>query len=456
MRFLFTFIVLTIAIYMTVFNTLSLILLSQNKNEFTRNQNAKSHIVAQAINARYYDIETIKKDLDFHNELKPILQQNRLVLFDSQMKVVYDSYRLLEGQYFAYENYDKSSEIRITQKSNRLLYNWAEILRDGHSNYKVLLISDIGNIYNRSFNTAKKVSLFLMPFFVLSCFLFYLYIVKALSPIEDIRIGVQEMTRGHYNARIKPRGLNEIQEISRSFNEMGQRLEKINSQQSLFVSNVSHELKTPVASIRILIDYLLNSKENNPEVINEFLNDISDETDRLKNILEDLLYIAKLEKQDLTLNLDTRPLSKAIEDAINSVAVIAKEKDITINYDKSSKIFIEMDFKKMVQVFINLLTNSIKYSDKGKSIDISQKEMQENIVIEFKDNGIGISKEDLPFIFDRFYRVSSSRSRQSGGTGLGLSIVKEVILLHNGQVKMESQINVGSTVKITLPKKYRV
>jgi two-component system phosphate regulon sensor histidine kinase PhoR len=232
------------------------------------------------------------------------------------------------------------------------------------------------------------------------------------------------------------------------------RLEKVRQD---FVANVSHELRTPLTTIKGYAETLLDGALKE-EVAFQFVQVINRHADRLTKIVEDLLTLSKIESKEFGLKPERLLVSESINSTLDVVKEEARKKGISISWSESSpSLFIIADRKELEQVLINLLDNAIKYGREGGHIKIEVNESPNaEIRVSIQDDGIGIPKEDLPRIFERFYRVDKGRSKELGGTGLGLSIVKHIIQAHGGQVWAESQIGKGSTFYFTLPKQAEI
>lgn len=219
-----------------------------------------------------------------------------------------------------------------------------------------------------------------------------------------------------------------------------------------FVANVSHELKTPITSIKGFAETLLDGAMEDDESLDEFLKIIFEESNRLQLLIEDLLILSRLEQDEFKLTLSTVKIDNIIEDIMPIIQFQAKENQIQLKVDVQEPLTLIADYKKIKQVFINLLTNAFSYTPKNGQVTLKVDNIDEFIRLKVIDNGIGIDHEQIPRIFERFYRVDKDRSRNTGGTGLGLAIVKHIIELHGGKINVESQLNKGSTFTIHLPK----
>lgn len=228
------------------------------------------------------------------------------------------------------------------------------------------------------------------------------------------------------------------------------RLEEIRKD---FVANVSHELRTPITSIKGFTETLLDGAMKDPVASEEFLGIIQKESDRLHLLINDLLELSNIEREGFQLQLSNVLISDVIAKTMNIISGLLEKKEMLIVKNIQSNISIEADADRLIQVLVNLLINAINYSKENTTITIHASETADEVIIEVRDEGIGIAQTELPRLFERFYRVDRARSRDSGGTGLGLAIVKHLIEAHGGRVTVDSELGVGSVFTIYLPKK---
>lgn len=272
-------------------------------------------------------------------------------------------------------------------------------------------------------------------------------------PIKDLTASITSMSKGHLNQRIDIRGSGEFRQLGESFNIMSEKLEDLDNARNEFVSNASHELKTPLSAIKVLTESLLHMGIDDPEIYKEFLSDINFEIDRLNSIITDLLALVQLDKQSGAVQLNKEPvdLAKLAIRTLKSLQLLAEQKNITIGISNDDEVVVEGDSTKLQQVISNLVDNAIKYTPEGGRVSIDVNRSPEFAVLRVSDTGIGIPPEDLSRIFDRFFRVDKARSRNTGGTGLGLSIANRIVLMHGGYLRVYSQEGKGSTFYIELP-----
>ncbi|WP_408007165.1 two-component system histidine kinase PnpS [Pseudalkalibacillus sp. A8] len=220
-----------------------------------------------------------------------------------------------------------------------------------------------------------------------------------------------------------------------------------------FVANVSHELRTPVTSLKGFAETLLDGAMESKELREKFLTIIWKESDRLQNLIQDLLEFTKMEQSNFQLNWQTINLETIVNDTVTLLEPRAEEKQIKVSVELEGELRIEGDSARIKQILINLLNNALSYTPNGGTVWITGRDDHEKVYLEVKDTGIGINEDEIPRVFERFYRVDKARTRNSGGTGLGLAIVKHLVEAHKGQVKVTSKRDVGTTFTLTFFKK---
>ncbi|TKC15769.1 two-component system histidine kinase PnpS [Robertmurraya kyonggiensis] len=234
-------------------------------------------------------------------------------------------------------------------------------------------------------------------------------------------------------------------------------IKKLEQVRKDFVANVSHELKTPITSIKGFTETLLDGAKENKETLENFLHIILEESNRIQSLILDLLELSKIEQQGYTLSIQSINLVRLFEEMLPILTPKAEDKNIQVLMEGSVEaIEIEGDAYRLKQIFINLISNAISYTLNGGEVSISIVENAKTVSVSIKDTGIGIEQEEIPRIFERFYRVDKARSRNSGGTGLGLAIVKHLVEAHKGKITVESEVGKGTTFTIQLHKKFPV
>lgn len=301
--------------------------------------------------------------------------------------------------------------------------------------------------------------LFFLASYFSILFIMRKYIIDRIRPIyntiRDLPISGKKMEEKGLNTNSLLHNVKyEVEEWAKTQLKEIERLKELERYRKDFVGNVSHELKTPIFNIQGYVLTLLEGGMDDPKINHLYLSRTEKSIDRMVSIVEDLESITKLESGELKLNIVKLDLIRTVEEVIEMQQWTAAERKIKIKIlNKPEKpIFIKADKKRILEVLTNLIINAIKYGKKKGNINISFHDMEDNIIVEVSDDGIGIDKKDLPRIFERFFRADKSRSREQGGTGLGLSIVKHIIEAHNQSINVRSVIDKGTTFNFTLEK----
>jgi two-component system phosphate regulon sensor histidine kinase PhoR len=231
-------------------------------------------------------------------------------------------------------------------------------------------------------------------------------------------------------------------------------LKKLEQFRKEFLANLSHELKTPIFNIQGYVHTLLDGAMDEPEVMKHFLERTAKSIDRLNNLVDDLDEISKIERGEVAMIKEIFDITQLVREVFESMELKAVKQGIALSISKGFEkpFFVHADKEKIRQVITNLIDNSVKYGSLNGETSASFYDMDENILIEITDNGIGISEEHLPRLFERFYRIDKHRSREQGGTGLGLAIVKHIIEAHEQTINVRSTVGVGTTFAFTLQK----
>lgn len=221
-----------------------------------------------------------------------------------------------------------------------------------------------------------------------------------------------------------------------------------------FVSNVSHELKTPLTSMKVLADSLLLQEDAPVELYKEFMGDMSEEIERENKIINDLLSLVKMDKTASTMNIKLENMNELVEKILKRLRPIAATRNVELVFESSCPVSAEVDETKISLAISNLVENAIKYNNENGWVHVSLNADHKNCYIEVADSGIGIPAEAQEHIFERFYRVDKSHSREIGGTGLGLAIARNAVVMHRGAIKVFSQPSEGTTFTIRIPLNY--
>ncbi|GHU56073.1 hypothetical protein AGMMS49975_18820 [Clostridia bacterium] len=315
----------------------------------------------------------------------------------------------------------------------------------------VLLVSSIEELFLPIHAVEKRLFFFLCITLAFIAWLIVLLSKLLIEPLKNVVTSVQKMSDGHLSARTPTKGFDEFADMGRAFNVMAEKLEFVEKTREEFVSNVSHELKTPLSSIKVLTESILLEKNVPRDMYTEFLQDINSEIDRMTFIVNDLLTLVKLDQRDLPFNFVPVDINKMAMDILKRLLPLANKKDVKLFYEEIKIVAADADEMKLTLAISNLVENAIKYTQSGGEVRVIIDADHQNAFITVVDSGIGISEEEQPKIFTRFYRVDKTRDRETGGTGLGLSITHSTVLLHNGSIRVSSSPGEGTVFVVRIP-----
>jgi len=267
--------------------------------------------------------------------------------------------------------------------------------------------------------------------------------------LRKIMVSMRIIRDGDYSHRLKVRGHDELGVLAKEFNDLVVRLQTSEQKRNNFVSDASHELKTPLASIKLLTDSILQN-DMDAEMIREFVSDIGNEADRLNRMSQKLLTLSRIESQSDS-DCEIVYIAPTVERVTRMLSGTAEKNNVTIETDLSNDCPILILEDDLYQILFNLVENGIKYNTFGGTLSVILRRDQDNATVLIKDTGVGIPEEALEHVFERFYRVDKARSRKSGGIGLGLSIVRNMIERNRGTIQVESTVGKGTTFTVTFP-----
>ncbi|HBI6974709.1 MAG: HAMP domain-containing sensor histidine kinase [Clostridium perfringens] len=269
-------------------------------------------------------------------------------------------------------------------------------------------------------------------------------------PINKLMTKAKYISKGEYDKKIEINtDILEINDLINSINNLSQSIKEQENIRKRLTGDISHELKTPLTNIQSHLEAMIDGIWEPTE---ERLLSVKEEAERLSSLVSDMQKLNKYDESSIKLKKDNVNISDIICFVIFQFSNLAKSKNIKIEYEKKN-INLYCDKDKITQALVNILSNAIRYSNEGSTIFIEEKLKDNKVIISIEDQGIGISEEDLKYVFERFYRADKSRTRATGGTGIGLTIVKSIVSSHGGEVKLESKLGEGSKFTIILPKK---
>lgn len=403
------------------------------------------------------------------------LYDGRVLIINSDYRIVKDTYGISEGKFMISEEiiktfgkdsiskYDSSNNyIEVTTP---LVLNSTDSFSDGDGLnltdesgkvVGVMLTSVSTEEIDETISILWRRANFIAALVIVLIFaVAYVVSIHLVRPFDEISGAIDAIQEGFDHTEIKVEGYLETENVTTAFNHLLGRMQALDDSRQEFVSNVSHELKTPITSIKVLADSLLQQGDDVPaEMYKEFMEDIVHEIDRENDIINDLLALVRMDKKGATLNIEECDIDELIASIIKRLEPLAVKGDIKIVFETVRDVMAEVDKTKLSLAITNLIENGIKYNKPGGTVNVKLDAQPLMFVIEVSDDGMGIPEEALPHIFERFYRVDKSHSREIGGNGLGLSITKNVILMHKGAIKVDSTLGEGTLFTVRIPISY--
>ncbi len=461
---MFTYVLI---ILLTLF-LLSVYILSSLKEYFYEREKVtmftKANVVAEVITSKgdiasaditdMIDVTSATKDLFID---KPM----RLLVLDTQSMVLYDNdtTNSLKDKIFIKDTV-KSALVGITSNSVYQNENASysmdaaiPVLKDGTTVGVIYLRQSLQDVTDFLHDTQSSLVTLSLIISIMIAVLSALLAGVVTSPLARFTQVADAVAAGNFNQRMDVHGKDEIARLGVAFNTMSQHLMVLEEKRKMFVSDASHELKTPLSTIKLLSESILQSPDIDPEMVREFLVDMNNEVDRLNRIIERLLELTKNDSAHNRAEFETVNVNRLLEVIVRKLRPLAKERGIALSFAHSAEDEVEMllDKDKIYEAVYNIVDNSIKYTEQGGAVGIRLSTDLNSTIIEIEDNGIGIPKEETGRIFDRFYRVDKARARTTGGTGLGLAIASDAVNLHGGHIEVISEEGVGSRFIIILP-----
>ncbi len=277
--------------------------------------------------------------------------------------------------------------------------------------------------------------------FVLSIVLAFVIAKTVSKPIEKLNKSAKILATGNYDIHFSGKGYREIHELSDTLNHSASELSKVERLRRELMANISHDLRTPLALIYSHAEMMHDFPD---EITSEQTQTIMDETQRLSSLVNDILDVSRLETGTMELNTAAYNITESIDKTVSRIADLVKKENYSLVFEHDEEVFVNADEVKITQAIYNLLTNAIHYSTNDLTIIIRQKVIDKVVRIEVEDHGEGIGKDNLPYIWDRYYKIDKRHKRAITGTGLGLSIVKKIVELHHGDYGVDSQVGKGS------------
>ncbi len=375
----------------------------------------------------------IVKDTFGTDEGKTMISPDVITCFSGSGTSYYDS----EAQYI-----DVTSPITVASQKNETVEG-------------VILVSVSTDIIHETMIELEEKADILIWIVLLIILFFGVFIAnRMLKPLGTIVKGISDVTQGYDSEFLHVDTYRETADISEAFNKMLGRMKILDDSRQEFVSNVSHELKTPLTSMKVLADSLLAQEDVPVELYKEFMGDITEEIERENKIITDLLSLVKMDKTSTDLNVKPENINELVERILKRLRPIAAMQNVELVFESFRPVTAEVDEVKFTLAISNLVENAVKYNKEEGWVQVSLNADHKYFYVKVADSGMGIPQDSLDHIFERFYRVDKSHSREIGGTGLGLAIARSAVIMHRGAVKVHSEEGVGTTFTVRIPLTY--
>ncbi len=423
---------------------------------------SQAKILTNQIVSSDYLIQSDNKLIDAQLEQLSTIYDGRIMVIDKNFHILKDTYKLDENKTIISEEVIKSAsgkEITKYDKENRYIEMTVPLLKvepmEEDLVLGVMMVSVSTDSIGRNLEyLAQSAAVVQLVCVFIIVFVGILVSIELVRPFGRMAQSIEEISTGYGGDELDIRAYSETVQICNKINSMLGRMKVLDESRQEFVSNVSHELKTPLTSMKVLADSI-NSMEDAPlEFYKEFMADIGNEVDRETKIINDLLSLVKMDKSAADLNISSVNINELLEQILKRLQPIADRQKVELVLESFRPVSADIDEVKLTLAISNLIENAIKYNKTDGWVRISLNADHQYFYIKVEDSGIGIPEEDLERIYERFYRVDKSHSREIGGTGLGLAITRNAILMHRGAIKVFSTEGEGTIFNVRIPLKY--
>lgn len=413
-------------------------------------------ILCNQLNTYHYLEDTSSNVINANLTQMATIYNGRVMVIDENLRVVKDTYSLDEGKTDVSENVVrcmKGESSSYFDRGNRYIEVASPISDSAAGKISGVMLATVStdsieDTVNVVYTVGgSMIGIVMILLAILSIFL----ADRVVRPLHRITAAIESVTEGYSDDVLHVDTFTETKQMSEAFNKMLGRLKLLDESREEFVSNVSHELKTPMTSMKVLADSLLEQDNVPVEMYQEFMGDIAKEIDRENQIITDLLSLVKMDKTGPNINIRSVNINDLLEQILKRLKPIAEKKNVEMVMESFRPVTAEIDETKFSLAISNLVENAIKYNHDNGWVHVSLNADHKFCYIKVEDSGIGIPEEDQAHIFERFYRVDKSHSREIGGTGLGLAIARNAVIVHRGSIKVHSTEGEGTTFTVRIP-----
>ena len=402
------------------------------------------------------------RDVLLDKELDTIADifNGRIVVVDRNFRIIKDTFKLSVGRFNVSEPVLRcfNGENSILREDEKQYFAVTAPIYDNTESRNIigvlLTIASTENILSNVNSVEETSRFFVLVAAMVMVLAGILLTVLFVRPFEKLQVSLERMADGSLEDTVSENTYRETKRISDAIQRTKAKLQSVDRSREEFVANVSHELKTPITSIRVLADSLMGMEVAPVELYREFMSDISDEIDRESKIVDDLLSLVKMDKSVAELNVSQVDINVLIQQTLKRLQPIAEKRHVELIYESIREVTADVDETKLSLAISNLVENAVKYNIDGGWVRVTLDADHKYFYVKVADSGIGIPEELQENVFERFYRVDKARSRETGGTGLGLAITKNVVLMHYGAIRLLSKEGEGSTFTVRIPLTY--
>ena len=420
---------------------------------------SQAKLLASQIVANNYLQDTSSKNITTQLDQLSTIYDGRVMLIDSSFTIVKDTYALDEQKTILAEEVMQAYNGETVQKydadNHYIEMTFPMHDESGKNVIGVMLVSVSTDSIAATLAILKQYALMIQFLVAVIVVIAGFAVSTALvRPFRRLTKSIKDVQDGYEADFISVNSYSETETMSAACDEMLRRLQTLDESRQEFVSNVSHELKTPLTSMKVLADSLMGQEDIPVELYREFMTDIGAEIDRENKIINDLLSLVKMDKSAGNINITSVQINELLERIMKRLRPIAQKQNVELVMESFRPVVAEVDEVKLTLALTNLIENAIKYNNPDGWVHVSLNADHQNFFVTVEDNGIGIPKEAQNRIFERFYRVDKSHSREIGGTGLGLAIARNAIIMHRGAIKVHSMEGEGTTFTVRIPLTY--
>jgi len=437
-----------------VLMVLSVTTRNRNESEFEKNIDMCCDYIVHTVNSYNAADEDIDKAV---GEIKSMAYSlsGRVFVIDNDYRIILDTYGRDTDRNVVDENVymvmSGEKDFVVNRDDNMYEKIIPIVNSDGYVGSVAVVSVDTGILNDSADHMNKSISYLYSLAVILGIVAAFVVAKISVRDITRVKTKIEGMKGGSLE-QMEPEGMfREMRELTLDINDIFHRTQILEDSRQEFVSNVSHELKTPITSMKVLSESLLTQNDVPAEMYREFMEDIVQEIDREAEIISDLLTLVKTDKGPDSLNKENVDMNEFMELILKRLKPLAEKRSIQLTFESFTDVQADIDKVKFTLAISNIIENGIKYNIEGGWIKVSLNSDHKNFYIKVADSGVGIPEDCINRIFERFYRVDKARSRDTGGTGLGLAITKNIILLHKGTINVYSEPGKGTTFTVRVP-----